>query len=479
MINANHPGLRALLEFEAARNKVQFDYEEVQRLPASSEAFTPRVRIQAVTGGDTRTVALPLGDQMFTYTGPWTDLPADREEGVVLGEHLVAAVNGGRVHLALSLETLFHQADEARAEAQGAPGSSANQVFDSILGKALPIAVANLRQHDWTRQAEAYARMKMDVLDRATTEWRSELSRNENAVEEKTWEIRALVTRSEHLRSALAGFEHSTRTEHRRRALEEHGQLVQMLESGAVLRFGTRDEVLEVDVPPITITWNEFDYLLGPFHVEMGLGEDELRITGLKGAPKIENYCHPHIGSGGRPCLGNAGPLIAKALGTGDIIGALQVVLEFLRSYNAENPYLRLERWDPDWEDDDDRYQSCYDNSALHDCVTCSDDACPYRDGCERRCYENHSTEDCVSCADCSFRENAIEDCRQDRDPWECVQCTQSCPWAGDEESCLFGHEGARCAACPVTDCHKRPKAGTDNDNEGADEEPAEEGGET
>jgi len=147
------------------------------------------------------------------------------------------------------------------------------------------------------------------------------------------------------------------------------------------------------------------------------------------------------------------GPLIAKSMGTGNLVEAVMTIVEFLRSYNHGGGYVDLRRWDPDWEDDDDRYESCYDGSSSHDCVVCSDDGCPYRDGCEHRCWENSDTRTCIQCGDCSYRDTAIADCRSDHEPWECTECTTSCPWAGDLIACRDSHDGERCGDCPIADC--------------------------
>jgi len=109
-------------------------------------------------------------------------------------------------------------------------------------------------------------------------------------------------------------------------------------------------------------------------------------------------------------------PVIAKTLGCGDVVGAISAVLEFLRAYNHGNGYVDLMRWNPDYEDEDDRFESCYENSACHDCVVCGDSDCQYRDGAESRCYENHDTSDCISCGDCSYRDTAIRNCRDEHE---------------------------------------------------------------
>jgi hypothetical protein len=164
-------------------------------------------------------------------------------------------------------------------------------------------------------------------------------------------------------------------------------------------------------------------------------------------------------------------PVIAKTLGCGDVVGTIGTLLEFLRSYNHGNGYVDLMRWNPDYEDEDDRFESCYENSVCHDCVVCGDSDCQYRDGAESRCYENHDTRDCIECGDCSYRDNAIQNCREQHAPWECTECVNSCTYAGDISEC---HEQDRCGDCPLTDCTHNPDRDKNDDNEpAADAAPA------
>ena len=272
-----------------------------------------------------------------------------------------------------------------------------------------------------------------------------------------------LVTRNERLREALAGFQDHTRMEHRRKAVEEHASMITMLGAGAIRTLRCDGGQVEFETGQVAIDYDDYEYVLGPYRVELNLAEGSVRITGLHGAPKIDGYCHPHVASGGTPCLGNMAPVIAKTLGSGDVVGAIGTVLEFLRAYNHGNGYVDLMRWNPDWEDEDEKFERCYDNSAAHDCVVCGDEACPYREGAEHRCWENSDTRDCIDCGDCSYRDTAIQNCREEHDCWTCTECERSCPHAGDTADC---HEQDRCGDCPLTECRHHPDPAKDNDAE-------------
>ena len=225
---------------------------------------------------------------------------------------------------------------------------------------------------------------------------------------------------------------------------------------------------MEFETGNVTIDYGDYAYVLGPFKVALELADGTVRITGLPGCTKVEGYCHTHVASGGTPCLGNMAPVIAKTLGAGDVVGAIGTVLEFLRSYNHGNGYIDLMRWNPDYENEDSKFESCYDNSAAHDCVVCGDEGCPYRDGAEHRCWENHDQADCIECGDCGYRDTAITNCREEHQPWECTECSRACSYAGDVSEC---HTAERCHECPLDDCQHHP--GKENDEPGADAAPA------
>jgi hypothetical protein len=338
----------------------------------------------------------------------------------------------------------------------------AHQVFDAIFSKALLLAVEAVKTHDWKKEADSYVRMKLDVLDRSTRSWREEIARNDRDIDEKTWQIMGLVTRNERLRESLCGFQDATRTEHRRKAVEEHGEMIKMLGAGAIRALRCDGGNVEFETGKVEIDYDDFLHVLGPFRVELNLADGTVRITGVSGAPKVDGYAHPHVASGGTPCLGNMAPVIAKTLGAGDVVGAIGTTLEFLRSYNHGNGYVDLMRWNPDYEDEDEKYERCYENSACHDCVVCGDEACPYRDGSEHRCWENADTQQCIDCGDCSYRDTAITNCREEHEPWECTECMRSCTWAGDTASC---HEADRCGDCPLNACRHHPDHAKDNDD--------------
>jgi len=465
--NVYHRGLRALLEFESTKHGQPMEYCEASHLAVNGTRFLPRIEITAYNGSQSSTAELPMNGVDPTYHGPWAPLEGAYDTEVRLGTTdndkgiLVAGVTGNRLQVFLSLEEMFRQVDRQCVDdpesCSWPNGNPAHRFFEAVFSQAMPVLVNNIQSYNWQRESDEYVRMKLALIDRSMAEWRGEIHSNQGAIEDKTFEIMGLVTRNERLREGMKVFEESTRMTHKRRAAEEHEAFVGMMKSGAVRDIEVLDSEILFTTGTAIIEHDGYRFEFGPFRVGLDLHRGKVTISPTEAAHVQNGYAHPHVSDSGSPCLGNMAPVIAKALGMGDLVGALTTILEFLRSYNPHDAYQRIERWDPEWEDDDDRFESCYDNSSTHDCAVCGEEGCPFRDGAEARCYEFVELSDCIACGDCGYRETAMSACHEDRGPQVCVECDQSCDWAGDVQACRDSHEGGLCEECSMESCKFHP----------------------
>ena len=461
--NVYHKGLRALLEFESTRYGQPATYCEASHLAVNGPRFLPRVEITAYCGSQSSNVSLPTDRENPTYHGPWAPLEGVCDTEVRLGATdsekgiLVAGVTGNRLLVFLSLEELFRQVELPYVdEPENSPwpnGNPAHMVFESIFSQVMPVLVHNIESYDWKRESDEYVRMKLALVDRSVTDWREEIRNNEQEIEDKSFEVMGLVTRNERLRESMKVFDESTRMTHERKAEEEHETFVGMMKSGAVHDIEVVDSTVTVTTGITVIDWDGCRYEFGPLVVRLDLNNAKVTIIPTEAAHMANGYAHPHVSDSGTPCFGNTAPIIAKSLGLGDVTGTLAIVLEFLRSYNPDDAYQLIEWWYPEWEDVDDRFESCYDDSSTHDCAACGEDSCPFRDGAEARCYENHDWSECIECADCTYRETAMVACHEERGPRSCVECNLNCDWAGNEQACLDIHAGNLCKNCTIDSC--------------------------
>jgi hypothetical protein len=124
----------------------------------------------------------------------------------------------------------------------------------------------------------------------------------------------------------------------------------------------------------------------------------------------------------GAPCWGNLLTSVAECRASGDMFHVIMLADRLLRSYNPGSPYVELNRWDPNWTDED-RHERCFDNAhPFLDCVGCEDDYCPWWDSRHDRCWdslleslevvtndEEDLLESCVSCGLCGHHEEAAD----------------------------------------------------------------------
>ena len=141
----------------------------------------------------------------------------------------------------------------------------------------------------------------------------------------------------------------------------------------------------------IDIEYDGFTYSFEPFKVEVTLREGKVFITG---GTDCNGYIHPHVTSeSGNICWGNIGHLVSRLSGEMDLFGLFQLIHQFLTSYNASDPFQKIEKWNPDWQEEEDE-DSPY-------CSFCDDyghttDECEYCWWCENCCeYVDHTEDDC------------------------------------------------------------------------------------
>ena len=97
---------------------------------------------------------------------------------------------------------------------------------------------------------------------------------------------------------------------------------------------------------PIQITYESVEYLLGCYIIEVGdsgtisiKSETNLSVTG----ERFNNCCHPHVNSSNSPCLGNISAEVPKLVAENSYGVLMEIMYDFLCSYNSRSPYVRLE----------------------------------------------------------------------------------------------------------------------------------------
>ena len=114
----------------------------------------------------------------------------------------------------------------------------------------------------------------------------------------------------------------------------------------------------------------------------------------IGGGTNVDGYVHPHVtDERSNVCWGSCGHLVSRLAGELDLFGLFQLVHQFLSSYNASDPFQKIERWDPNYEDaeeEEEPYCSFCDDYG-HTISEC--DSCWWCDHCHE--YVDHDEEDC------------------------------------------------------------------------------------
>ena len=439
----DHPGLRALLEYEATRLGGPL---RVRRQNLEWDPLAPAERIDVLVHEGTRPVDFWLwldGEVTRLCTPLW--LPDNTvplygpidPDGVV---QPLVSVHGYQVALHLDPHAL---------------DGLAVRVLGPALEQALVVARDALEDQVLLHQTARYVEVRLREVNQRLETRRNEERETFIALQRAEEDVRSQYRRLAEVRQDIDLLESHTLSAWKRAASRDIEKLRGMVPR-VIQRVRMDDQKLAVTTNPVSVEYEGYPYELGRFEIRVDIPGHQLRVHGLD--QEVGGYSHPHISTDGMCCLGNYGSLIADCLAQQDHLGLVVGMLEFLASYNPSSPYQDLRRWDPDWSDED-RYESCYEDAAPSDCVDCSDDACLYHEGRYDRCWEyQDSYTDCIDCGSCGWAEEARRMCRDQHTAWDCYACdTTACDFAGDDDACRDVHGGAHCPDCNHQHCPRHP----------------------
>ena len=456
--------LRSLLEFESQKYGLPICYKQVDfRHLSLEEPFRPEIEVLVHHDDCPEQFHLPAGGEMIPVRASVHADPPGEPVGPEIGGELVplAYLKRRQILIPFDLESL-----------EG-PRNAINRIFDQLAALALNRAVEYIRAYDWREEKARFAGVMTRALDRSIDRMTADISDNDWSIETKTNEVIELVRKNAELRECAEAIKATGYERRQENAFRSFAEMMKL--TPRAYRSITFDETdLTAETGPVQIDHEGATYDLGRFRIEIGFASDTLEIHNLVPDRIIDGYHHPHVNSSGNPCLGNISLSLAKLLTAKQYVPALILTHQFLCSYSADNPYIKIERWDPDWVDDDDDYETCYENASTQVCIDCSRDGCPWWDDRYERCREFAELERCLECKDCDEWETLVENCREDKQPWECVTCgTNGCQWAGDERACRDSHNAEDCPDCDQTDCQYYPEPEEENDDDNRENTPA------
>jgi hypothetical protein len=123
-----------------------------------------------------------------------------------------------------------------------------------------------------------------------------------------------------------------------RHAERELGRILSLPGIGSAV---VEHAALVVETQPLVVR----DRALGRFQLEIALAGD-IRVTSLDRRGPRGAWDHPHV-QAGLPCLGNLREGILKLIAELELALAVQVLLDFLHTYQPETAYTPIEGWPP------------------------------------------------------------------------------------------------------------------------------------
>lgn len=118
---------------------------------------------------------------------------------------------------------------------------------------------------------------------------------------------------------------------------------IRALHSVAGVSVKREQRQLVVETIPLVVEWNGQSFRLGRYQLMIAV-EGDVRIESIDHLGPKSHWDHPHI-QGGLPCLGNLRAGVLKLIAEYELALAVQVLLDFLTTYDPESAYTPIEGW--------------------------------------------------------------------------------------------------------------------------------------
>ncbi len=259
-------------------------------------------------------------------------------------------------------------------------------IFSSLVPKALEARDECMKGKFRAAMAQAIARRLSDCRQR--------VKENEEELESAEDRLRNLARQIQTDRQAVNVLD-GTKGEWMTRAEKEFVSMRNLVPNLYRRIFVDGDNLIAL-THKVEIIHEGKMYEIGEFEVRITLHSGDLDMRNLTGRTK--ECDHPHIREG-KPCLGNIGPGVIKMIAEFELFGSLQMLHSFLKNYNEDSPYVKIEHWDPDYVEED-RYETCHEDHRGFDCIECGgeDGRCPFYDEAFEACFEDTTVEECTGC---------------------------------------------------------------------------------
>lgn len=301
------------------------------------------------------------------------------------------------------------------------------------------------------RLAERFCDTFVKAVEKQFTEQQEQFKDSEAKAEQAYYTVLEFQRRKPIIEKQLK-FLKKLKQIHKPRLFRKQTQaLIALLASGQYSSMEPNgDGFISATTSAITIQYNNYKFPLGRYTIDIN-PKGDVRIEALDEHPNAD-YPHPHVGTDGRPCLGNIAADIPKMLGSFRIAEALATLYEFLCEYDSDSPFERISHFDPTgqyYDEDDNPCENCGESCTPYCIHECGDntgqyqceDCCDYRtDYCYTECSYNEDFERFSPCDACDDEgtEHCYLDC-QYNEQWQLHKpCDENCEFEECSSECPY-----------------------------------------
>jgi len=273
---------------------------------------------------------------------------------------------------------------------------SANDELEATVNTLLQVLIPKAKEAAEKSQLKQFKNAVSAAIEKRVSEYKDRIKENEEEgqkLEQQLLNLHRQINTDTQAFNALNG----TKGQWKKKAQREFAYLHRLTEN-LYVSIRVDGEKIIAKTSEVSISFDGSTYDIGEFEIKIDLPTGDLDIKNL--THEVDGYDHPHI-SDGKPCLGNIGNGVIRMLTEFELFGALQIIHKFLHSYNSSSPFLKIEHWDPDYEDENQKnYESCRDDNSGYACIECGgeDGNCPFYDEAFEVCLENSSLDECIHC---------------------------------------------------------------------------------
>lgn len=260
----------------------------------------------------------------------------------------------------------------------------ADKLTTRLIDKHLPIISKRFRQ----KQLSQFLKSMENLAENITHYKESSIRLDQNEIN-RHWNQIAELNRKIGLDRILLGMFRKSKNRIRNKAIRFFVDLNKLV-PGVYSHFKVENNCIIGTTQEIIIHYYDHEYKFAPYEVEVNIFDSKIMIRG--DSNDVRGYIHPHI-SGESICWGNIGSMILDLLGRMEFYALFNLIHSFLSTYNEDDPYLKIQHWDPNWVDDEYEEEPycvfCDENG--HDVSDCED--CWWCEACQQ--WVDHDEDDC------------------------------------------------------------------------------------